>query len=391
MNGKIVPCCKRAPKDGENSTHMKKLTPQYSNRKRRGITPPEDLPSNKKLRKWHKIFTSPIDENVQESHDQYNASTEGDGESAGTGTKKLILLPPKRTEQERKTCIRCHKSPEYGFLLACMICYRKVYCSVYCKIKRNGRNCSSACRPEPDPIAFLNNERTSSDSSPLSSVPDLDGDTGDSSSSSDEELRPPGMAPKGSPEPDMGDEVELSDSQVWDIVDFRISKCGRALIYVLEHILTEERKSFPAYLMIIGSDWDERLELFWLDNDDAWKKREEMEIPFGGVKHDTGTPFGRLILSARFDSDRFLDFNIRDFERREPDEDDDCTEYQLANLLGADWDGVIQRYWKHVEIRKDWDRRANIAKQAAAFRDFSRFEPIPDEAERARDMAKLTV
>jgi hypothetical protein len=367
---------------------MGKLTPQYSKRKRRGTTPPEDLPT-KKSKKWHKIFMSPVDEDVKESHTGNNGSTEGNEGPSSTGKKKLVLLPPNQTGEDRKTCVRCNKDPEYGFLLACMICYRKVYCSVYCKIERNGRSCSALCRPEPDPIAFLNDERTSNYSSSLSSVPDLDSDMGDSSSSSDEERRPVMGGPRQSPELDQGEEVELNKSQIWDIVDFRISKCGRCLIYVLEHVTTRERRSFPADFMI-GGDWNARLEVFWLDNKDAWRKRETFESPFGGVKHETGTPFGRLILSARFDKDRYLDFNIRDRERREPDEDGDCTEYQLASLLEAEWDGLIQRYWKHVEIKQDWDRRAKIVKESAAFRDFSSFEPVGGE-ERMRDIARLTI
>ena len=56
-------------------------------------------------------------------------------------------------------------------------------------------------------------------------------------------------------EPGQGDEVELSNAQLWDIVDFRISKCGRCLIYVFEHVDTQERKSLPADFMI-GGDWN---------------------------------------------------------------------------------------------------------------------------------------
>jgi hypothetical protein len=260
LNGKIVPCCNREPTENKTSAQMGKLTLQYSNRKRRGTTPPEDLPPDKKSKKWHKIFKFPIDQDAQESRTEDNGSTEGDGGSSSTGKKRLVLLPPNRIRAERKTCVRCNNDPEHGFLLSCMICFRKVYCGVYCKAKRDGRSCSSVCRLEPDPIAFLNKGGTSSDSSPLSSVPDLDSDMDDASSSSDEEFRPP-MAPRGSPEPDMGDEVELSNSQIWDIVDFRISKCGRCLIYVFENVTTRERKSFPADFMI-GGDWNARLEVF---------------------------------------------------------------------------------------------------------------------------------
>ncbi len=59
-------------------------------------------------------------------------------------------------------------------------------------------------------------------------------------------------------------------------------------------------------------------------------------------------------------------------------------------MKAHDWDELVQGYWRSVETKRDWDQRAKVVQQSAAFRDFSAFEPVGGE-ERVRAMARLTL
>lgn len=290
QDGNVIPVCEGPMSPRARPTSLKQLTPQYSNRKRRGITPPEDVPPHKKAKKsikQHKKLTAPGNADIRAAHDGDNRIPSESENSSYEGKKKLVLVPPTRPEPG-KTCARCDGVPtEFGYLLACPLCYRNAYCSVYCKsIRATSRKiCSDIC-DQP-----LGSEVFGDDDSPLSSppsLPDLYPDAETTSNSSDEDGRKPPPNDR-SPESDAGKASELSDWDVWEMVDFRISKSGRQLIYEFENVETHVRKSLPARQMLKPL-WKERLKMFWMiDNSVAWEKRTAMASSPGYnpyVKHD---------------------------------------------------------------------------------------------------------
>lgn len=335
LNGNVLSPCKGAASGPMIQTN--KLSPQYSNRRRRGNTPPEESPIKKKLKKQHRRLTSPGSDDIN----CVRGSVTGTAASAGAQSestvnkKKLVLLPPKLHVPDGRTCVYCHKARRDGRMRDCMKCDRPAYCSMACRSDMPGYYCSSICQTEDE----RENERKRRDSSELSSPsspPELESDEGSPPYEPDEEDDRSPPAPP-SPEHDEGTELDLRNEQEWDIVDFRISKNGRMLIYELISVDSEEVKSLPAKLMQ-GEVWTERINLFWeiCCDKEGWKRRHAMENPFGDVTKETGTGLAREIWSARIDDGRYVDFNTRNFERYEPDDEGDCTLYEQGSTLGPE-------------------------------------------------------
>ena len=334
-NGKPAKTCKGDGRRGSSS--LQRLTPQYSKRKRRGNTPPEDLPPPKRSKKRHEERTAP---------------------GSDKGQKKLVLLPPKSPVPDGRSCVRCGGlSRSFSRLVDCFKCHRAAFCGHECRKRQAKRPCSSSCASETNPNHHAEDEGISSGSAAPSSgdktdveMEDEPGSSGESDSDSD-----------ATPSPDrdeFGDPIFMEAGD-WEILDFEISKSGLVLNYILESPSTDGTTSYAAEYMF-GRGWDRKIFRFWQYNEEAAKTRATIERPFGDVDKEPGSRFSRSILSARFDDDRHIDFNIRDFEERELDEDSVCTEFQLAALLGPEWNEAIESYWEHVRIKLDWDRRAEM-------------------------------
>jgi hypothetical protein len=323
-----------------NSSQLQKLTPQYSRRKRRGNTPPDDLPPKKKLKKTHKKFTAAL---------------------SGEGEKKLVLLPPKPPVPDGRSCVRCGGlSRSFGRLAECFKCHRPAFCGHECRAKQAERPCSSSCASETHPNHHAEDEGISSGPAASSNIDKTDFAKEDEFRSSGESDSDSDATP--SPDRDEFGEPIFMEAGDWDIIDFEISKSGRLLYYVLQSPSTAGTTSYAAEYMF-GREWDKTIFRFWLYNKDAAKRRAGIERPFGNVDQEPGSRFGRFIWSARFDDNRYIDFNTRDFEQREQDEDGECTEFQLGAGLGPEWDEAIELYWKHVRSHLDWNRREEMIKR----------------------------
>ena len=74
------------------------------------------------------------------------------------------------------------------------------------------------------------------------------------------------------------------------------------------------------------------------------------------MKHVPGHPFGRQILSCRFEDDRRIEFNSRDHDEvLEPEPDDgDHSLFSPAIEFGKDWDRLITEFWRRAELKQGW-------------------------------------
>lgn len=186
-----------------------RLPTQYSLRKRRGTTPPEDQPVKKKHKKQHKRFTAPGGTNIRDAHDSDDHITlPGPVKmSRSEGKKPVVLLPPMPDIPNGKTCVRCGSGPkDLDMLVSCAICFRRAYCSFYCRNKRRtvGKKCSVFCAAEELDEEDL---AQSSSSSPES---DCDGDC-ELEASDQVRSEPPHNPDDFDPEDDAGHVDDLDD------------------------------------------------------------------------------------------------------------------------------------------------------------------------------------
>ena len=314
------------------SVEMGTLSPHYGNRKRRGITPPESEDSSppKKLKKTHKKLTAPGSDDVLGVRGGRSGTAE-----PSVKQKKVVLLPPRPAAPDGKSCVSCEHTPEGGCLWYCMLCKRAAFCSIACTVKQCRQACSAICQSESEGGDTKRDKAPGGRADSPSSLPDLEPDKESGSSSSADDPNRDTMPPRRPPEDDEGTEAELRDFLTWDIVDFRIDKTGRVLIFVLRNVRNGETKSLPAVQML-SDEWGVRIDDFWVENDEANWKREVYEHPFGNMEHEPGSPFERRILNVRIDEGRFLDFNVRNFEQRLPDEDGDYSEFWIPSDLGPE-------------------------------------------------------
>ena len=105
-----------------------------------------------------------------------------------------------------------------------------------------------------------------------------------------------------------------------------------------------------------GLEWRNRIDVYWVDNVTARNKRKCFEEPYGDVKHVVGHPFGRQILSCRFENDREIQFNTRDHHEVSDtgEEDGDYRSFEPAIGIEKTWDLLIKEFWKRANLRLGW-------------------------------------
>lgn len=71
------------------------------------------------------------------------------------------------------------------------------------------------------------------------------------------------------------------------------------------------------------------------------------------------TPFKLWIKSAIFSEDRWILFDIQEYEPLEPGE----IKRELATELGEKWQKAIDEYWRRCIVALDWNVRARLVQQ----------------------------
>lgn len=74
------------------------------------------------------------------------------------------------------------------------------------------------------------------------------------------------------------------------------------------------------------------------------------------------THFKLLIKSAIFREDRWILFDIQEYEQLEQGE----IKLETADALDGRWQQAIDEYWRRCEIALDWSRRAKKVQQDKA-------------------------
>ena len=289
----------------------------------------------------------------------------------------ISLRGPKRPNVDSR-CVNCggEKHADSGGSVACVICDRKQYCTVGCRIDAQIRHtyCSGACADESVPGRLLN-ARGCVNCGDACKDPKIVcrackrvmycmaecRDAGGDVCAVDCEYFRTQVAPRlngggtnsrwssvdqSSDSDGASDPQDTQMNDDWTVIGHTFAGQGRAIKYQLQWGDTVNRQ-WAAGADLQGNLWTAKLASYWEKPGPA-RLRHFMELPKDAEAVETAACFERFVVRGRIIRQRDLEFDVRAFE------DVGRANWVPGPQLEPAWDRPLHQFWLKAQVRCEW-------------------------------------